>query len=498
MKNSSPSHRPAQAHLTRQAPTLLLPTILAALAVIAGCGGSDDDPVAAAPLAEETRLQDSRSFTPVAETTFAALTGAADSDRWAGTLAGAGYRIEVPKTGWNGQLVMWAHGYAGTGATLSVGNPIMRRYLLANGYAWAASSYTKNYYDVRAGVEDTNKLALNFVSIAAANGRSLAAPSKTFISGISMGGHITAAAIEAEAQTNAVNKVKYSGAVPMCGVVGDNELFNYLSGYQVVAQQLAGLPLSSFPSADFASLTPAIQAALWTSFPTQTNAQGDKLKNAVAYLSGGPRPFFAEGWAEPGNQNNIWASLGGDGTISGILSANVLDTTALSYKVDASSASTTALDTAFNAAAFKIKPTADANRLRRDGLRWIPQVNGEISIPVVTLHTLGDLYVPFKMEQVYAARTKAKGSDKWLVQRAIRDVGHCTFTAAEAAKAFDDMVKWEAGGAKPAGDDVTTAATLAAASYGCTHTNNTPSAEDYTPPTRRAAYQANYAACPTN
>ena len=140
------------------------------------------------------------------------------------------------------------------------------------------------------------------------------------------------------------------------------------------------------------------------------------------------------------------------------------------------SASTTALDTAFNAAAFKIKPTADANRLRRDGLRWIPQVNGDISIPVVTLHTLGDLYVPFKMEQVYAARTKAKGTDKWLVQRAIRDVGHCTFTAAEAAKAFDDMVKWEAGGAKPAGDDVSTAATLAAATYGCSHTNNTPSA----------------------
>ena len=34
-------------------------------------------------------------------------------------------------------------------------------------------------------------------------------------------------------------------------------------------------------------------------------------------------------------------------------------------------------------------------RNRRDGLRWIPQVNGEISIPVVSIHTLGDLFVPF-------------------------------------------------------------------------------------------------------
>ena len=145
---------------------------------------------------------------------------------------------------------------------------------------------------------------------------------------------------------------------------------------------------------------------------------------------------------------------------------------------------------------FKITPGVDANRSRKDGLRWIPQVNGDFNVPVVTLHTLGDLFVPFKMEQVYASRAKAKGSDKWLVQRAIRDVGHCAFTAAEASAAFDAMVVWEGGGAKPSGDDVTTAATVAATSYGCTYTNNTPSFEDYTAPATRAAFQAKYPACP--
>ena len=271
--------------------------------------------------------------------------------------------------------------------------------------------------------------------------------------------------------------------------------FNYFAGYQVAAQQLANVPLTKFPITDFATLAPGIQSALWTTFPTVTNAQGDKLKNVVMNLSGGARPFYAEGWANASNQGNIWASLGGDGTINGILNANVLDTTQLFYKVDASSGSTTAVDTAFNAAAFKITPTANANRLRRDGLRWIPVANGDISIPVVSIHTLGDLFVPFKMEQVYAARVKAKGNDKWLVQRAIRDVGHCAFTAAEAIAAFDDMVKWEAGGAKPAGDDVTTAATVAAPTYGCAFTRNTPSTEDFTAPATRAGFQANYPAC---
>ncbi len=466
---------------------------LALLATLAACGGSDD----AAPAAEETRPQDARSFTPVVETTFTALAfSTVETDRWVGVLNGAAYRIEVPKTTWNGKLVMWAHGYAGTGANLGVGTPIMRRYLLDNGYAWAASSYTKNYYDVRAGVEDTNALALNFVAISTANGRTLAAPTKTFISGISMGGHITAAAIDAEAQAYAKNKVKYNGAVPMCGVLGDNELFNYFGGYQLAAQQLAGLPAAKFPVTDFAAVAPAVQAALWSTFPTQSNAQGDKLKNVVMNLSGGARPFYAEGWANAGNQGNIWASLGGDGTINGILTANILDTTQLYYKVDASSAANTAIDTAFNNAVLKISPAPEANRLRRDGLRWIPVTSADIGIPVVSIHTLGDLFVPFKMEQVYAARAKAKGTDKWLVQRAIRDVGHCAFTAAEAAAAFDAMVVWEGGGAKPAGDDVSTAATLAAPTYGCSFTNNTPSLEDYTAPAVRAGFQANYPACP--
>ncbi len=451
----------------------------------------------APPLPEETRPHDARTFTAVVTTTtFAQLTqSAVVTDRWTGVFNGSVYRIEVPQN-WNGKLVMWTHGFRGTGALLTADNPIQRRYLIDNGYAWAASSYSKNYYDVKAGVEDTNALALNFTKLALDNGRTLAVPSKIFITGVSMGGHIAVAAIEAEGQATAINKVKYSGAVPLCAVLGDNELFNYFAGYQVAAQQLANVPLTKFPATDFATVAPVVQAALWSTFPTVSNAQGDKLKNVVMNLSGGDRPFYKEGWANAGNQGNIWGGLGGDGAINGILNGNILDTTQLFYKVDASSPSNTTIDTAFNAAAFKITPTADVNRLRRDGLRWIPLTSGDINIPVVSIHTLGDLFVPFKMQQVYAARVKSKGNDKWLVQRAIRDVGHCAFTAAEAITAFDDMVKWEASGVKPAGDDVSTAATLAAPSYGCGFTKNTPSFEDFTPPSARAALQANYPVCP--
>jgi len=467
---------------------------LAAISSLTACGGSDDD--AAVP--EETRAQDSRnSFAPsptdAAATTFAAQAAAAGdvvdmstTSRWQGVLNGALYHVEVPAN-WNGQLVMYAHGYAGTGNVLGVSNPSIRRYLIQNGYAWAASSYSKNYYDVRAGVEDTNALALEFNNIAAKNGRTLATPTKYFITGHSMGGHITAAAIEAEATATAIHKVKYNGAVPMCGVVGDTELFNEFAAMQVAAQALAGVP--AYPTDKWIDIQALVTSTLFSTFNTTpafptpsivaTPGPGTKYVSVLQNITGGPRPMFAQGLAYGQSFPSAYGTFVADpttpvGSVSGILNKNVLDTTGFTYTIDGDAASSTAL----NASAQKITPAADANRLRTDGLRWIPKVNGEFKIPVVSIHTLGDLFVPFSMEQVYQQRVAAKGNSAFLVQRAIRGISHCDFTNAEQVQAFDDMVKWEAGGAKPAGDDVVTAATVAAPTYGCTFTKNTPGPDD--------------------
>jgi hypothetical protein len=425
---------------------------------------------------EETRDQDKRnSFVPASPTatTFAAMpTAAGDvvdmstTSRWAGVLNGAAYQVEVPAN-WNGKLVMYAHGYAGTGNVLGVGAPSIRRYLVQNGYAWAASSYSKNYYDVRAGVEDTNALALAFNNIAKANGRTLAAPSKLFITGHSMGGHITAAAIEDEAAATAINKVKYNGAVPMCGVLGDTELFNTFAAQQVAAQTLAGF--ASTPVDKWADISTTVTNALFTKFPDTPTALGAKYVSVLQNLTGGPRPMFNFGMAFGGSFPSAYGTFGSDGTVTGILNKFSLDTNGITYLIDGDAAGTAAL----NAAAQKLTAVATANRLRIDGLRWIPKTNGEFKIPVVTLHTLGDLFVPFNMEQVYQKRVAAKGNSAFLVQRAIRGVSHCDFTVAEQVTAFDDMIKWEAGGAKPAGDDVVTPATVANAKFGCTFTNNT-------------------------
>jgi len=102
----------------------------------------------------------------------------------------AGYAIEVPED-WNGELVMWAHGFRGNGAELTVDAPPygLRERFVAQGYAWAASSYDRNGYDVASGVESTRELAREFRHV-------VDTPSRTYLAGVSMGGHVAARSIE--------------------------------------------------------------------------------------------------------------------------------------------------------------------------------------------------------------------------------------------------------------------------------------------------------------
>jgi len=464
---------------------------------LAGCGGQTDSISAGksstlAPskkvVAEEPRLHDERSFVvpdPTAAADyeaaadggpgFKALAGAAvDTDRWAGELNGAAYRIEVPKN-WNGKLVMYAHGYVGPVPQLRVSMPSIRRHLIENGYAWAASSYSKNYYDVRAGVEDTNALADRFKKIAAERGRQLRSPHKTYIIGHSMGGHIAGAAIEEETWKTAVNKQKYNGAVPMCGVMGDTELFDYFAAYQLAAQTLAGY--GDHPSHRFGEIAGNVRSNLFINFSTVPTAQGAKLVQVVKNLTGGERPVFLQGFGNTALQNVVWGTFGSDGTVNGILNRNTLDTNRFVYQMDNDPALSPE-EATFNATIVRLTAAADANRLRTDGLRWIPKVNGDFKVPVVTLHTLGDMYVPFSMQQIYRKRADAQGSGDWLVQRAVRAPSHCDFTVREQVEAFDAMVQWAEMGIKPAGDDVLTPAMVANPTYGCAFTRNTGGVDD--------------------
>ncbi len=423
----------------------------------------DPDEVLAPPRPHDTRT----FFVPEGQPTFTALAGATVYyGIHQGIHGEAGYRIEVPDD-WNGVLVMYTHGFRGEGTDLRVSSlpSGVRAHVITNGYAWAASSYSANYYDVRAGVEDTNRLALAF---AALTGR--ASPTKYYIAGFSMGGHIAGAAVERETLARALYGVGYAAALPMCGVMADNELVNYFYAYNFAASHLAGIPITSLPIPDFDTRFPVLKQALWVDFNTDPNLmtpQGEKLRYALMHLSGGFRPTFFEGF---GRYQELLLDRGsGDGTWSGILGGVSVNTTGIVYQLDDDIA-VSAEEAEFNSAIFRVQGDFLAhNPLRPDGVRAMPIIEGRFDVPVISMHTLENR-VPFSMQHIYAERAAANGSDSWLVQRVIRSTGHCSFTTDEMISAFDALVNWEVNGVVPAGDEVLDPDVVAHPSYGCQFT----------------------------
>ncbi len=448
----------------------LTPTLLVTSSLLLAACGSDNDSDTPTETSS-ARVQDSRSYAVDPATLPFESSDGTTTDTWSGVMDnGAGYRVEVPEN-WNGVLVMYAHGYRGTGEELTVSNPSIRSWLIDNNYAWAASSYSKNYYDVEAGVEDTNELALEFTAIATDNGRMLDAPNKTFIIGHSMGGHVAAAAVEQETLSSARNQVFYDGSLPMCGVVAGTHEFDYLLDVTFAAQHVAGLGPNSYP-ADFDQA--AIDAVLWNTLPSFTQqgdptADGLTLEAIVRNLSGGDRPVFEAGF-RGGYYNVVMGTGGRDGTVNGILEKDLSGNMDTFYQLDNDSVRSPEENT-FNNTILRVEGDPSANAPRSEGLRYIPEINGQFSVPVLTIHGLGDLYVPFVHEQIYRRRAIANGSDNLLVQRAIRAPGHCDYTLDEQTTAFSDLVGWVNTGIKPDGDNVLDATVVADPTYGCSYSD---------------------------
>ncbi|MGY1802826.1 esterase [Blastococcus sp. SYSU D00922] len=381
---------------------------------------------------------------------FEALPGTTTTREW-GVLQGAGFRLEVPEN-WNGDLVVYAHGYRGTGAELTVSNPPERDFLIGEGYAWAASSYDENGYDVVSGVKSTHRLAQYF-------DRTYGEPERRYITGDSMGGHVIGVTIEQY-------RNQYDGALPRCGVMGDRRLFDTFLDYNLAAQALADVPQVYPAPADYLTTTvPRIEQALGggPSYPRTLTPAGQQLRALTEQRTGGERPLAEAGFASFGDflftVHPQYPGYGEEGQ-----SKSVPGNAATVYQFDADPALTPA-EQQLNAEVLRVEASRGSN-----GLSGVPTIDGTFDVPVLTLHGLGDLFVPFSMEQLYAQDAAANGRSDLLVQRAIRSVGHCDFTAAERNQAFTDLVAWVEDGVRPAGDDVLDPAVVADRRYGCRFT----------------------------
>ncbi len=370
--------------------------------------------------------------TPTGRTTptppdFQALPGA---KAYFGNLDGAAYRIEIP-THWNGDLVLWAHGLA---LEALVVNPpdALRQQFVSEGYAWAASSFSDTGFIPGIGTNDTLELKRYFAL-------RFGKPKHTYIGGNSMGGNIVVLSLENFPE-------EYDGGLSLCGVVSGEEWIDYLMGWAMAAEFIAGakLPLEEGKARVSEVLETQILSALGP--PETPTVKGQAFASVIRNLTGGSRPFFSEGYAA--------AYAGNFGLVAGdpgglLPSAGAGDTRYLNYQADPGLGFDGA---SINDGVRRITP----DPAKRDAATHPESAptTGNLQDPLLTLHETGDLIVPITMEQSYRNKVDAAGKGDLLVQRVIRGALHCWFSEEEMTRAWDDLVNWVSNGERPAGDNV--------------------------------------------
>jgi len=363
---------------------------------------------------------------------FDALSGA---KAFFGEYDGGVCRVEIPGT-WNGELVLSAHGFVTNGgpngSRLRVGLPAIREHLIAQGFAWAASSYRCNGYVPGNGLVDTMALADLFTKF---NGGT--APRRTYLIGGSMGGHVTLLGMH-EFPT------AFAGGLAMCPA--GPELFDFFAATAGAAEAVAGVPLKSVGTLqqDLARITEVLGA------PPHLTEKGRQMASIQIHLSGGPRPFAMDGLEAAGRFASNIAS-GAAALAGGTSPSNrAVMTTQFKYSLDES------MGLSANQLNEMVRrKAADPDvRTPMGPYEEVVPFDGKIERPLLTMHGTGDLYVPIHLQRILKRAVAAAGNDGLLVQRIYRIAGHCGFSVPEQERAFDDLVKWVRDGVKPEGDDV--------------------------------------------
>jgi pimeloyl-ACP methyl ester carboxylesterase len=366
----------------------------------------------------------------VSDPAFTALPGATASY---GILGAAAYRIEVPDN-WNGDLVLFAHGVqlGQTEASVEMPPGNLRATWIAGGYAWAASSYSATFYVPDIGAEDTLALLDHFE-------QEVGKPRRVYIAGESMGGHVAVLLLEQHAE-------RFAGGLAVCGAVAGQDQLDYLVSWAMAAELVSGVEVPVGKGVVRATLALLTDMADALGRPGALTPAGEQFLSIMREFTGGPRPFFEEGFAAQFGFNFGLLLLDPDRQTAPVAAATNSDAV---YQVE-DGLGITAAEVNARIRRLPADPTA------RDPLREPGAVptTGALAVPLLTLHTTGDMFVPISQQQIYRRRVEANGAGALLVQRAIREAGHCRFSAAELDRAWTDLVRWVEDGVRPAGDDL--------------------------------------------
>ena len=371
-----------------------------------------------------------------------------------GTLAdGATYLIRVPSP-WNGTLLLYSHGYVVPGSlnlAHDVGDPLTGAFLLANGFALAGSSYAHTGWAIQEAIPDQIAVLDAFAAL-------FGKPKRTIAWGHSLGGTITAALVQKDHE-------RFDGALPMCGVLSGgvatwNQALDSAFAFKTLLAPESLLQVVNItnPAANL-TLSESLLAA------AETKPKGRAQLALVAALGDTP------GWFNPASpepaeddfatrQVNqfLWASQvdfpflfalraelefragGNPSWNTGVDYREQLERSVDREEVralyeQAGLSLEGDLDTLNNAARITANPPS---------VEYLEQniiFNGDVDIPVLTMHTTGDGLVSNENESAYKDVVREADEGSLLRRTFVHRAGHCTFTPAETITALLKLIE---------------------------------------------------------
>ena len=360
---------------------------------------------------------------------------------------GATYELQCPAGLWNGTLFLFSHGYVVPGAAnpaADASDPVTAAWLLANGYALAGSSYATTGWSVQQAIPDQAATVAVF-------GATYHAPRHTVAWGESLGGMITAGLIQEYPRL-------FSAALPACGVLsGGVATWNTALDAAFTFQQLIAPNVQvtgiTDPDANLTAAETALAAAQQTPQGRARLALVSAMSDTPGWFTpGSPEPGATDYTAQEANQFDwsaevtfpfvfafraeLEARAGGNPSwTTGVNFAAQLARSTDREEVQALYAAA-GLNLGADLRTLNAAPRISASPAAVRYLAGNIAYTGQISVPVLTMHTTGDGLVVPENEQAYRQAVDRAGDASLLRQVFVNRAGHCAFTPAEMITAI--------------------------------------------------------------
>jgi pimeloyl-ACP methyl ester carboxylesterase len=371
-----------------------------------------------------------------------------------GTLAdGATYMIQCPAGTWNGTLFLYSHGYVqpgGSNPASAAPDAGIGSWMLNAGYALAGSAYSSTGWAIEDALRDQMALLDWFDA-------NVGRPKRVIAWGGSLGGIITAGLVQEHPD-------RFAGALPVCGVLAGgvatwNTGLDGAYAFKTLLAPQAGLQLVhiSNPDANLKAAGDAVAALPQTAQTTARIALVSALTDLPGwFLPTNPEPVPTDYQAMVAAQTQ-WETridfgfafsyraelekrAGGNPSWNvGVDYRKQLDLSPDKAEVQALYA---AAGLSLNAdlgtlnAGANITPDPQAVAYLDRNISF----DGDLGVPVLTMHTTADGLVIPEDETAYAEAVAKAGKQSLLRQVFVHRAGHCAFTNAEIIVLVQDLI----------------------------------------------------------